>query len=79
MIKSIISIASSIGVSQVVSNIMEATTPANLGKAKKVTTIIGGLVISGMLSNAASTNIEAQLDKMTDSLKKRSETIEEEA
>lgn len=65
MIKNIISLTTSIGVGQVVQNIVEATTPNNLSKVKKITTIVGGMAVSAVLGNLASEYAEEQFDNIT--------------
>lgn len=65
MIKTIIGVTTSIGVGQVVQNIVEATTPENLSKVKKITTIVGCTVVSAVLSNLASEYVEEQFDSIT--------------
>lgn len=64
MLKTILGLTTSIGVGQVVTNIVEATTPDNLSKFKKITTIVGGIVVSTVLSNLASEYAEKQFDSI---------------
>ena len=63
MIKTIIGLATSIGVSQVTKNIMKVTTPANLSKAQKAATAIGGGVLAIMVSNKAVEYVEKEYDE----------------
>lgn len=65
MIKTIIGLTTSIGVGQVVQNIVEATTPNNLSKVKKITTIVGGMAVSTVLGNLTSEYAEKQFDSIT--------------
>lgn len=65
MIKTIIGLTTSIGVGQVVQNIVESTTPNNLSKVKKITTIVGGMAVSAVLGNLASEYAEEQFDNFT--------------
>ena len=81
MIKTIISLTTSIGVGQVVQNIVEATTPNNLSKVKKITTIVGGMAVSAVLSNLASEYAEKQLDSIINTfntLTKKQEEVQSE-
>ncbi len=81
MIKTIIGLTTSIGVGQVVQNIVEATTPDNLSKVKKITTIIGGMAVSAVLSNLASEYAEEQFDSIRNTfntLTKKQEEVQSE-
>ncbi len=81
MIKTIIGLTTSIGVCQVVQNIVEATTPDNLSKVKKITTIIGGMAVSAVLSNLASEYAEEQFDSIRNTfntLTKKQEEVQSE-
>lgn len=81
MIKTIIGLTTSIGVGQVVQNIVEATTPNNLSKVKKITTIVGGTVVSGVLGNLASEYAEEQFDSIRNTfntLTKKQEEVQSE-
>lgn len=81
MIKTIIGLTTSIGVGQVVQNIVEATTPNNLSKVKKITTIVGGIVVSAVLSNSASEYAEEQFDSIRNAfntLTKKQEEVQSE-
>lgn len=81
MIKTIIGLTTSIGVGQVVQNIVEATTPNNLSKVKKITTIVGGIAVSTVLGNLASDYAEDQFDNIRNtfsSLTKRKEEVQSE-
>ena len=63
MIKTVIGLATSIGVGQVTKNIMKVTTPANLSKAQKAATAIGGGVLAIMASNKAVEYVEKEYDE----------------
>lgn len=81
MIKTIIGLTTSIGVGQVVQNIVEATTPDNLSKFKKITTIVGGIAVSTVLSNLASEYAEEQFDSIRNAfntLTKKQEEVQSE-
>lgn len=81
MLKTILGLTTSIGVSQVVQNIVEATTPDNLSKAKKITTIVGGIAVSAVLSNLASEYAEKQFDSIINTfntLTKKQEEVQSE-
>lgn len=64
MIKAIISMGTSIGVSQIMNNVLAKTTPDNLSKAKKVATVIGGSVITMMVSSKAVEYVEKEYDEI---------------
>lgn len=81
MIKTIIGLTTSIGVGQVVQNIVEATTPDNLSKVKKITTIVGGMAVSAVLGNLASEYAEEQFDSIINTfntLTKKQEEVQSE-
>lgn len=81
MLKTILGLTTSIGVGQVVQNIVEATTPDNLSKAKKFTTIVGGIAVSAVLSNLASEYAEKQFDSIINTfntLTKKQEEVQSE-
>ena len=81
MIKTIIGLTTSIGVSQVVQNIVEATTPANLSKVKKITTMVGGIAVTSVLSHLASEYAEEQFDSIRyafNTLTKKQEKVQSE-
>lgn len=81
MIKNIIGLTTSIGVGQVVQNIVEATAPNNLSKIKKITTIVGGMAVSSVLGNLASEYAEEQFDSITKTFRsftKRKEEVQSE-
>lgn len=81
MLKTILGLTTSIGVGQVVTNIVEATTPDNLSKFKKITTIVGGIVVSTVLSNLASEYAEKQFDSIRNTfntLTKKQEEVQSE-
>lgn len=63
MIKTVIGLATSIGVSQVTKNIMKVTTPANLSKAQKAATAIGGGILAMMASSKAVEYVEKEYDE----------------
>ena len=81
MLKTILGLTTSIGVGQVVQNIVEATTPDNLSKVKKITTIGGGIAVSAVLSNLASEYAEKQFDSIIytfNTLTKKQEEVQSE-
>ena len=77
MIKTIIGLTTSIGVGQVVQNIVEATTPNNLSKVKKITTIVGGMAVGAVLGNLASEYAEEQFDSIRNTFKTLTKKQEE--
>ena len=81
MIKTIIGLTTSIGVGQVVQNIVEATTPNNLSKVKKITTIVGSMALTGVLSHLAGEYAEEQFDSIRNTfntLTKKQEEVQSE-
>lgn len=81
MLKTILGLTTSIGVGQVVQNIVKATTPDNLSKVKKITTIVGGIAVSAVLSNLASEYAEKQFDSIINTfntLTKKQEEVQSE-
>lgn len=81
MLKTILGLTTSIGVGQVVQNIVEVTTPDNLSKFKKITTIVGGIAVSAVLSNLASEYAEKQFDSIinaVNTLTKKEEEVQSE-
>lgn len=64
MIKNIISLGASIGVGQVMSNIVKVTTPQNANKYVKIITGIGGAIISGIACDLAINYVEEGMDKI---------------
>ena len=73
MIKAILGMTASIGVSQVMNNILTITTPDNLSKAKKVATMIGGSVIAIMVNNKVVELVENEYDEFLDIFNKNKE------
>lgn len=81
MLKTILGLTTSIGVGQVVQNIVEVTTPDNLSKFKKITTIVGGIAVSAVLSNLASEYAEKKFDSIinaVNTLTKKEEEVQSE-
>lgn len=70
LLKGILTGAVSIGVSQVVTNIVEVTKPKNLSTVKKITSEVGGLAISAVISGLSTEYIERQIDAAVDIIKK---------
>ena len=61
MIKEIIGFSASMGVGQVVNNVVKATIPNDLNKMQKVFTSIGAAALGGLLGKLAADEIENQL------------------
>lgn len=66
MLKSMVGMVAGIGVNQVVSNIVIATTPKNMRDGMKVLNSIGVLVIGGMVSHSVSKYVTESIDEMMD-------------
>jgi len=64
IVKDVISFCASTGVSTVVSNIVSATMPKDAKLITKVSTAVGGFVLSAMISSKASEFIEVEFDKL---------------
>lgn len=62
LIKFVSGLAVSVGVGNIVSNIVKATTPENVGKFKKFCITAGGFAISGIVGAAAAEYTEKQID-----------------
>lgn len=59
-----ISIGASAGTTQVVMNVVKATTPHDIGKVGAVLTTIGGFVISSMVSEQVETYTHRKFDEL---------------
>lgn len=85
MIKTVIGLVANVGVSQVVNNIVVATTPTNLTRAKKIATVIGSVAVSTVLTQTVTTYMDEQIDTFTTvfnktrKTKKVKEVLEDEA
>lgn len=77
MLKGIITVVSSMGIGQVVHNIVECTTPESLSKSKKVITLIGGAAISSVLGTLSAAHIGTQIDDFTKILKSKTANVVE--
>lgn len=62
MIKTLAGMAASVGVSQVVGNIITATTPGDLSKYQKVATIIGRSVVLMVAQKTVAPYVEESID-----------------
>ena len=58
-----------IGVGAIVNNAVKATTPNNTGPVNKVCILIGGLVLTSMISKQTNKYAEEQIDSAVDAFK----------
>lgn len=58
----------SVGTGSIVGNIINATTPINIGLIKKACVSVGGLVIGSMVADKASDYAGQQIDDAIDSI-----------
>ncbi len=63
IVKSVVGLVASIGVGTVVGNAVKATTPANISKFGKIATVVGSVVLTGMVGIAAEKYTDGQIDK----------------
>lgn len=63
IVKSIVGLTASIGVGTVVENAVKAITPVDISKFGKVATVIGSIVLTGMVGIAAEKYTDGQIDK----------------
>ena len=61
MVKAIGEVVISIGVGTIIGNVIKATTPTNIGIAKKICIGVGALALESMFANAVSTYVEKAL------------------
>lgn len=66
IVKSIVGLGASIGVGTVVGNVVKATTPANISKFGKIATVVGSVVLTGMVGIAAEKYTDGQIDKIAE-------------
>lgn len=59
-----VSAVASMSVGAVVTNVVKATTPANVSTANKILTVVGGFVLSSMVGAAASTFVTHELNQI---------------
>ena len=64
IVKSVVGLTASIGVSTVVGNVAKATMPVDASKFGRIATIIGTVVISGMAGIAAEKYTDDQVEKV---------------
>lgn len=63
IVKSVVGLTASIGVGTVVGNAVKAVTPVDISKFGKVATVIGSIVLTGMVGIAAEKYTDGQIDK----------------
>lgn len=66
LVKTGAGLIASLSAGNVVGNIIKATTPENLSKTKKLLTLAGGLVVSAVIADLASTYVEDQIQDVAD-------------
>lgn len=66
--KGIAGAAVSLGVGTVVGNAVKATTPGDITKYQKVVVAIGGLALTGLVSELAANRTEDKIDELSDTL-----------
>lgn len=69
IVKGLVQLVSSLGASAVTVNVIKATTPVLTKTSQKVLVTAGSLVVSSMVSDAASTYAGAKMDELTESIK----------
>lgn len=67
ILKELVTTAVSMGVGQVVTNIVDFTTPKNINTFRKITTNIGGFAIGLVISKLSVEYVEEQIDNVIDS------------
>lgn len=68
--KSTISLVTSIGISNIIGNIVKSTTPTGLNTFNKLSINIGVFVLSGMISDQASKYISHEIDDLISNVNK---------
>lgn len=72
-VKTVVSCVASIGIGVIVENTIKANTPSTVGKVVKFLTVIGGLVLSGILCTAAEKYVSNTIDNGAKAIKKLSQ------
>jgi hypothetical protein len=62
--KGVIGAVTSIGVGNIIGNIVKATTPTNLNTFNKVTIGVGSFVLSGMVADQAVKYVNSEIDRI---------------
>lgn len=70
ILKKVGGIVVSVGVGAIVTNAIKATSPTSMGTIKKVCVIVGGLVLSSMVSDLAVKYAEETIDNTVKEIKK---------
>jgi len=68
VLKGLVGLATSIGVGTIINNVVQSTTPMQIGKGSKFFITIGSFVLSGMVSTMAATHIESVIDGSVEAL-----------
>lgn len=69
MLRTILSMTASVGVGQVVQNIVEVTTPKGLSDFKKVATMIGGMTFGAVLGDMAYDYVDDQCEVIAETVR----------
>jgi len=62
--KGVAGLVTSTGVGNIVGNIIKVTTPANQNTFNKITTVVGGFVLSAMIADKTVEYLNEQIDAM---------------
>jgi hypothetical protein len=77
-VKTVVGVVVSIGVGAIVDNAIKATTPSNTKGLKKLAVWVGGIVLSGMVTEAAIKYGEEKIDSAFTGVKKMVEEEKQE-
>lgn len=69
--KSLLGMITSIGVGNIVGNVVKATTPANLNTFNKITIQVGTFVISGLVATHAVNYVNSEIDSIAAQISKK--------
>ena len=70
--KGALGVVTSLGVNNIVGNIVKATTPAGLNTFNKITIAVGSFVLSGMIADKVVKYLNEEIDNL---LTKKEETV----
>lgn len=69
-IKTVVGIATSLGAGSIVGNVIQVTTPTNIGAAKKATMFLGGVTLSYMAGKMAEKLVKEEIDELAEEIAK---------
>jgi chaperone required for assembly of F1-ATPase len=75
--KGALGFVASIGVGNIVSNIVKSTTPANLNTFNKVTIGVGSFVLSSLVAKQVVDHMNSEIDGLVASMKKEEPKVAE--